>query len=138
MKKETTSKQYGYYSSAVRYIKKYEIKHGKQLFVINRLDEGCYEVINYLHLHSHLKQIDMYSPFYTAEQKRLYPHRKRANNHIDVFNHMTELIANGTETLEHLENTRLGVLQHNYFLNASINDILEAFKIFEKNLELQK
>jgi len=43
---KTTNKQYAYYSSAVRYIRNYEKKHGKQNFVINQLDEDCYEVIN--------------------------------------------------------------------------------------------
>lgn len=37
-------KQYGYMSSANRAITNYEKKHGKQLFVINKLDEGCFEV----------------------------------------------------------------------------------------------
>ncbi len=46
MKTKTENKQYGHYSSAVRYIKKYEVKHGKQNFVINQLDEDCFEVIN--------------------------------------------------------------------------------------------
>lgn len=40
-------RQYGYRSSAVRYIRKYEKKHGEQKFVINQLDENCFEVINY-------------------------------------------------------------------------------------------
>jgi hypothetical protein len=43
---KTENKQFSYYSSAVRYIKNYELKYGKQLFVINQLDENCYEVIN--------------------------------------------------------------------------------------------
>lgn len=44
---EPTNKQFGYRSSAVRYIKNYEAKHGEQLFVINQLDADCFEVINH-------------------------------------------------------------------------------------------
>jgi len=39
-------KQFGYRSSANRYIKNYEARYGKQRFVINQLDENCFEVIN--------------------------------------------------------------------------------------------
>ena len=39
-------RQFGYASSANRAIKNYESKHGKQKFVINKLDEGCFEVEN--------------------------------------------------------------------------------------------
>jgi len=42
------SKQFGYMSSAVRFIKKFEAKWGKQNFSINKLDEGCYEVNNHI------------------------------------------------------------------------------------------
>jgi len=50
MKKQskTKPKQYGYMSSANRYIKNYETKHGKQRFVVNKIDEGCFEVENTL------------------------------------------------------------------------------------------
>lgn len=41
------NKQYGSFGSAMRYIRNYEKKHGKQLFVINQLDSDCFEVINY-------------------------------------------------------------------------------------------
>lgn len=40
-------KQYGYKSSATRAITNYENKHGKkenEQFVINQLDENCFEV----------------------------------------------------------------------------------------------
>lgn len=40
-------RQYGYRSSANRAIRNYEKKHGKQSgkqFVINQLDESCFEV----------------------------------------------------------------------------------------------
>ena len=48
MKKEITfPRQYGYRSSARRAIRNFEKKHGTQLFVINQLDNGCLEVINY-------------------------------------------------------------------------------------------
>ena len=43
-------KHFGYYSSAVRFIRNYEKKHGKNenhVFSINQLDEGCYEVENH-------------------------------------------------------------------------------------------
>jgi hypothetical protein len=40
-------KQFGYRSSANRYIKNYEARYGKQLFVVNQLDADCFEVINY-------------------------------------------------------------------------------------------
>ena len=43
----TENKQYGYMSSANRYIKNYEKKYGKRNWAINQLDEGCYEVIMY-------------------------------------------------------------------------------------------
>jgi len=43
----STTKQYGYYSSAIRYIKQYEKKYGKQKFTINQLDENCFEVENH-------------------------------------------------------------------------------------------
>ena len=42
--KQTFPKQYGYLSNANRAIKNYEKKHGKQNFVINQIDDGCYEV----------------------------------------------------------------------------------------------
>ena len=41
-------KQYGYMSSAVRFIKNYEKRYGKQRFVIEQLDENCFEVRNTL------------------------------------------------------------------------------------------
>jgi hypothetical protein len=41
-----TPRQYGYYSSAVRFIKNHEAKHGKRNFVINQLDADCFEVID--------------------------------------------------------------------------------------------
>lgn len=43
----TENKQFGYKSSANRYIKNYEKKYGKRNWAINQLDEGCYEVIMY-------------------------------------------------------------------------------------------
>ena len=43
-KENQTHKQFGYLSSALRYIRNYEKKHGEQNFVVNQLDEGCYEV----------------------------------------------------------------------------------------------
>jgi hypothetical protein len=43
-------KQFAHESSAVRYIKNFEKKNGKQNFVINRLDENCFEVENCIRL----------------------------------------------------------------------------------------
>ena len=39
-------RQYGWYSSARRYIKNYIAKYGYRNFVINQLDENCFEVVD--------------------------------------------------------------------------------------------
>lgn len=45
-KRLSVVKQFGYMSSCVRFIKKFEEKNGKQNFVIEQIDYGCYEVRN--------------------------------------------------------------------------------------------
>jgi hypothetical protein len=70
----------------------------------------------------------MNSPFYEAEQKALYPHRimvTRAKN--QIADHMRYLVNNNFDTLENLRSTPLGQLKVKYFINASTDEILEAF-----------
>ncbi len=43
-KKPTLPRQFGYMSSANRFIKNYEAKFGEQRFVIEQLDADCFEV----------------------------------------------------------------------------------------------
>lgn len=46
VKRLSVVKQYGYMSSCLRFIKKFEQENGKQNFVIEQLDENCFEVRN--------------------------------------------------------------------------------------------
>ncbi len=74
----------------------------------------------------------MYSPFYSAEQKRLYPHRKICNTSKEVASHYKRLNKKGVIELETLRNTPICDLMLNYFMGVHCDQILEGIDIIKK------
>ena len=75
----------------------------------------------------------MYSPFYTSELNRLYPNRKYCANGREVIEHMRHLVNDNIISFESLSNKKLGTLKHEYFINASVDQILNAFNEIREN-----
>ena len=74
----------------------------------------------------------MYSPFYTAEQNRIYPHRTSAITPKEIADEMNNIIEIGIETQESMSKKPLGKLRLEYFPQSDIycSFILEAFRIY--------
>lgn len=73
----------------------------------------------------------MYSPFYTAEQKRLYPYRKDCRTVNDVKDHISYLIETGVITLDEIKKASFGDLKYRFFLNVNAFEISDGIKAYE-------
>ncbi len=79
----------------------------------------------------------MYSPFYTAEQKRLYPHRKICNTVDEIVSHFKRLNKKGVINYHFVHTTPLCDLMLNYFMGCNADQILAAIRLIE-NLTTNK
>ncbi len=68
----------------------------------------------------------MRSPFYQADIKTLFPHRKHTPYVTEVVEHIKDLIAKGLDTHEGISKTKFVTLQRKYFVGASVETISEA------------
>jgi len=75
----------------------------------------------------------MYSPFYTAEQKALYPHRDiNVSTAEQVKDLITKVINNGTNNISVICTTSLRELKYIYFPNADTNAIMDGITLYKK------
>jgi len=74
----------------------------------------------------------MYSPFYTAEQKRLYPYRKDCRTANDVKEHIKHLIETKAITLFEIEKASFGDLKYRFFLNVTAFEISDGIKLYKE------
>lgn len=78
----------------------------------------------------------MYSPLYTAELKRLYPHANvNVTNKEQVAEYIKELIDKKAITLEQLNTTPLGILKRSYFLNADSFQISDGIDLYKNSIK---
>jgi hypothetical protein len=76
----------------------------------------------------------MYSPFHTAEQKRLYPHRNISiNSKKDAIEYYNDLIKKGILSKENVSKKTIGELKHDYTPNCDPFTIVEALFYIGKN-----
>lgn len=76
----------------------------------------------------------MYSPFYTAEQKRLYPHSNiLVNTKDDAIKYYSELIRKDILSRESISKKTFGELKHDYTPNCDVLTIVEALFYIGKN-----
>lgn len=76
----------------------------------------------------------MTSPFYKAEQNKLYPHKKICLTLGELENHVIYLIDNSITTMEKLQNTKIKDLINKYFTNANPWDIYKALNNVENKI----
>ena len=77
----------------------------------------------------------MYSPFYIAEQKKLYPHRKDCHSALDVCEHIKTLVRVNAITIDEIKETAFGDLKYSFFLNADCFQISDGIKLYESQTE---